>query len=98
MSSPECFWVRELQLVAKFAGAKLVEDVVASLAWCLVHHTGLLEQVVVDASTDNGATAVEVHFHPFAESTGVVISQCLRVTERFQHGVCIQDLLLDIGR
>lgn len=39
---------------------------------------------------------VEVDFRPSTEARGVVVSKSLRVTERLQHGISVENALLDV--
>ena len=75
---------------------ELVEDVVVALPGLLVHHTGLLQQVVGDAPADGVASVIKVDFHVLAETTRVVVANGLGVAERLQQRVRVQDNALDV--
>lgn len=76
-------------------GEQLVEDVVVSLALRLEHHTGLLEEVVDDTTSDDGSLLVEVHRDELSETRRVVISQGLGVSESLEDRVSGENLGLE---
>jgi hypothetical protein len=64
----------------------------------LTDDTGLLEEVVDDATPDDGAVVVEVDGDEFTEARGVVVSKSFGISESLEDGIGGEDLLLEIGR
>lgn len=77
------------------AGQQLVEDVEVALAAHLGHHAGLLQEVVQDIAADRSALEVKLDVHVLAEARGVVVAVRLGIAEGLQHGIALQQLVLD---
>ena len=73
--------VVQAKLLAGIALAEHVEDVVGALVGRLVDNARLLEQVLLNSRTGDGAGGIEVHLDPTAEARGVVVANRLRVAE-----------------
>lgn len=72
----------------------LVEDVVAPLAWQLVHHSGLLQEICLDACPTDAPAVVEEDVDELAKATTVVVPQRLRIAKGLEKGICLQNLVL----
>ena len=72
----------------------LVEDVVAPLAWQLVHHSGLLQKICLDACPTDAPTVIEKDVDELAKAATVVVPQRLCIAKGLQKGVGLQDLVL----
>ena len=54
-------------------------------------HTALLEEVMLDVSTDHKGALVEVQLDELSETGRVVVASCFRVTERLEERVRSQN-------
>jgi hypothetical protein len=75
--------------------SELVENMEVALIGDLSDHSRLFEEVVVDVRSHGLSLRVEVDFEVFSKSRGIVVSQCLRVSERFQQRIGSQHHVLD---
>lgn len=72
----------------------LVEDVVAPLAWQLVHHSRLFQEICLDACPTDAPAVVEEDVDELAKATTVVVPQRLCIAKGLQKGICLQNLVL----
>lgn len=72
----------------------LIENMIAPFPWRLFDYTRLFQQVVFDIATGQFPSAVEVNANKFSKPTAVVVSDGFRISVRFQHGIRLDDLLL----
>lgn len=72
----------------------LVEDMVAPLAWQLVNHAGLFQQICLDARPTNAPAVVEEDVDELAKATTVVVTQRLCIAKGLQKGIGLQNLVL----
>lgn len=75
-------------------GPYLVETVEVSLPWLLLHHTRLLQQIVGYDAAHRIGLVVELNVHVFAESAGVVVAIRLRIAERLQYRIALDQHVL----
>lgn len=73
---------------------ELVEDVEAAFRFAADYHPTLLEEIPVNVGTCDTAIWRETDADELSESTGVVVPLRLRITERFEDGIGLQDLSL----
>lgn len=71
----------------------LVEDVKAAFLVRAHHDTTLFEQVLGDVSSSGATAAIKLNLHILSEARRVIVTKCLGVTKRLQHGVGIQQAL-----
>ena len=73
----------------------LVEGMEVSLALLLLDHPGLLQEVVVDVTTDRVALEVEVDVHVLPEPRGVVVAVSLGIPKCLQNIVGLEENVFD---
>lgn len=85
--------MQRLQHLLRSSPQQLVKDVEVSLSLLLFDDPGLLQEVIIDVPPCGIPLEVKIDVHVLAESTGIVISVRLGVTESFhdlvgpdQHG------------
>lgn len=74
---------------------QLIEDVEVALSCGLGHDARLLQQIVEDVATDGSTLVVELNVHVLAKARGVVIAVRLGIAKGLQHGIALQQLILD---
>ena len=82
-------------LLGSFTGEKQVKDVEVALTGGLADDTGLLKQVLVHEGTLDGVLLVEAELDELSEARGVVVTESLGVSVRFQQGVELDDLIFE---
>lgn len=65
-----------------------------ALARLLLHHTRLLQQIVGDDAAHRIGLVVELDVHVLAEATGVVVAIRLRIAERLQYRIALNQHVL----
>lgn len=61
----------------------------------LGHHTGLLQQIVQDIAANGSTLVVELDVHVLSKTRRVVVAVSLGIAEGLQHGIALQQLVLD---
>lgn len=65
-----------------------------ALARLLLHHTRLLQQIVGNDAAHRIGLVVELDVHVLAEATGVVVAIRLRIAERLQYRIALNQHVL----
>jgi hypothetical protein len=76
-------------------GCQCVEGVEGALVGCYRDHSALLEQVADDVGSPDGVIGSEEDLHVFSEAAGVVVADCLAVSECLQERIAGKDLALN---
>ena len=70
------------------SGAQLIEEVVVAFFLTLRDDSRFFQQIMRNESASNAELASEMNLDELAEATAVVIASRLRITKRFQQGIC----------
>mmetsp|Transcript_21205 Transcript_21205/g.47809 ORF Transcript_21205/g.47809 Transcript_21205/m.47809 type:complete len:99 (+) Transcript_21205:1198-1494(+) len=76
--------------------AKLIEDMKISLSFFLTYNARFLQKIRINLGTNQSKPFIEKDVDVLAKSRGVVISQCLSISECFKYWIALQDLLFSV--